>query len=84
MRKRGISHRLLVIMLDLILLLLINVALLVLDRTNFRYLGLRGVLAQMALSVPFRAKRRILKILRNRSSWVCGGRGSRRGCCPRR
>ena len=51
MRKRGISHRLLVILLDLLLLLLINVALLVLYRTNFRYLGLRGVLAQMGLSV---------------------------------
>ena len=51
MRKRGISHRLLVIVLDLLLLLLINVALLVLYRTNFRYLGLRGVLAQMGLSV---------------------------------
>ena len=51
MRKRGISHRLLVILLDLSLLLLINVALLVLYRTNFRYLGLRGVLAQMGLSV---------------------------------
>ena len=51
MRKRGISHRLLIILLDLALLLLINVALLVLYRTNFRYLGLQGVLAQMALSV---------------------------------
>ena len=51
MRKRGISHRLLVILLDLSLLLLINVALLVLYRTNFRYLGLQGVLAQMGLSV---------------------------------
>ena len=51
MRKRGISHRLLVIFLDLSLLLLINVALLVLYRTNFRYLGLQGVLAQMGLSV---------------------------------
>lgn len=51
MRKRGISHRLLVVLLDLSLLLLINVALLVLYRTNFRYLGLQGVLAQMALSV---------------------------------
>ena len=39
MRKRGISHRLLIIFLDLLLLLLINVALLVLYRTNFRYLG---------------------------------------------
>ena len=51
MRKRGISHRLLIIFLDLALLLLINVALLVLYRTNYRYLGLQGVLAQMLLSV---------------------------------
>ena len=51
MRKRGISHRLLVILLDLAMLLLINIALLVLYRTNFRYLGLEGVLAQMLLSV---------------------------------
>ena len=51
MRKRGISHRLLIILLDLALLLLINVALLVLYRTNFRYLGPQGVLAQTALSV---------------------------------
>ena len=51
MRKRGSSHRLLVILLDLAMLLLINIALLVLYRTNFRYLGLEGVLAQMLLSV---------------------------------
>ena len=51
MRKRGISHRLLVILLDLAMLLLISVALLVLYRTNFEYLGLYGVLAQMLLSV---------------------------------
>ena len=51
MRRRGISHRVLVVVFDLVMLLLINVALLVLYRTNFRYLGLQGVLAQMLLSV---------------------------------
>ena len=49
MRRRGISHRILVVVFDLVMLLLINVALLVLYRTNFRYLGLSGVLAQMLL-----------------------------------
>ena len=51
MRKRGISHRTLVILFDLAMLLLVNVVLLVLYRTNYRYLGRAGVLAQMLLSV---------------------------------
>ena len=51
MRKRGISHRALVILFDLAMLLLVDVVMLVLYRTNFRYLGHAGVLAQMLLSV---------------------------------
>ena len=51
MRRRGISHRVLVILFDLVCLLLINTALLVLYQTNFRYLRPEGVLAQTLLSI---------------------------------
>ena len=51
MRRRGLSHRVLVILFDLVCLLLINTALLVLYQTNFRYLRPEGVLAQTLLSV---------------------------------
>ena len=51
MKKRGISHRVLVVLVDLSLLLLIDFALLVLYQTNFRYLTPAGVLAQVLLSI---------------------------------
>ena len=51
MRRRGISHQAAVILFDLIVLLAVDTALLVLYRTNFRYLGAEGVLAQFLLSV---------------------------------
>ena len=51
MKKRGISHRVLVVLVDLSLLLLIDFALLVLYQTNFRYLTSAGVLAQVLLSI---------------------------------